>query len=282
MSLPNVIGTGLGVKRRDGRRVSNAAVIVFVRQKLPSELLPKAQRIPDYLRHGNAQVPTDVVPISGIREEFGEAPYFISDRAKKGTVTAFARIEDSLHAVSCAHCLRGRDGNPHTTEPIDFWDAGLARYVPGGENVFAVSAPGYGRPGNFGFSDAGLVRLEHRELLRRARDAPALTFRDAVRRGLKVAGQGPRSTIIGEVDAVEAIIDRRRVDVVVFMPGEGTVPGNSGMLWRTSDGAAVAIHALGVYADEGSESRYSLAMEARRIANELQVDFLDTGWRSSP
>lgn len=278
--LPNVIGTGLGVKRRAGDQVANGALVIFVRQKVPEGDLAPPERVPKYLDLGAIRVPTDVIAVAGIREEFGSAPYFISDRVKRGTVTAFASSDRVLHAVSCAHCLRGRDGNPHTVEPIEFWDPGDGRYVPGGESVFAVSAPGYGIPGSFGFSDAGLVELHHRDLIARARRALPLQIATRLRKGVRLVGQTPTSTIEGVIDVVEVTVERRRVDIVVYMPGRGTVPGNSGMLWRTLDGAAAAVHSMGLYNDESAESRYSLTMSAGRMAAELRVELLDPGWRT--
>lgn len=277
--LPNVLGTGLGLKRRSGERVSNSAVIIYVRNKVPPDALDPSERLPSEIRFGDDTIPTDVVEIAGMRREFANPPYFISDRMKKGTMTAFASADGRLHAVSCAHCLRGRDGNPHTTEPIDFWDAGSNRYIQGGENGFAVDAPGLGIPGNFGFSDAGLVALEHPQLVRRARAAPQMRPVTRIVRGLAVASQGPNADISGTIDAVEAVIDRTRIDLVVFMPNGGTVPGNSGMLWRTNNGDAVGIHAIGAFTDNAAESRYSLCMSAARLISTLQIELLDPGWR---
>lgn len=276
---PNVVGTGLGVKRRGGRRIASSALVIYVRHKLPTDALSADERLPTKIEFSDQAIPTDVVEVAGMRPEFAGPPYFISDRMKKGTVSAFAAADGLLHAVSCAHCLRGRDGNPHTSEPVDFWEAAAGRYIPGGENGFAVDAPGLGLPGNFGFSDAGLVTLEHPELQKRARAAPALKFVGRLTRGMPVAAQSPSMTILGSVDAVEAMIDRVRVDIVVYMPNGGSVPGNSGMLWRARDGSAVGMHAIGVYSDNVAESRYSLCMSAARVAAALQVQLLDPGWR---
>lgn len=279
LAFPNVVGTGLGVKRRGARCVASSALVVYVRQKLPADYLSAVERLPAEIKFSNQAIPVDVVEVAGMRREFAGPPYFMTDRVKKGTISAFAAADGLLHAVTCAHCLRGRDGNPHTSEPIDFWEATVGRYIPGGENGFAVDAPGLGLPGNFGFSDAGLITLEHPELRRRARSAPALRFASRLRRGMMVGAQSPSTTIVGSVDAVEAVIDRVRIDVVIYMPDVGSVPGNSGMLWRARDGSAVGVHAIGVYTDNSTESRYSLCMSASRVAATLQVQLLDPGWR---
>lgn len=274
-TVSNVVGTALGLKRRQERRVSGSALIIYVRQKLPLDALAPDDRLPTEVLFSEQSVPTDVVEIAGMRREFGSAPFYISDGVKKGTISAFAADGSHLYAVSCAHCMRGRDGNPHTSDPIDFWEPALGRYVPGGENGFAVDAPGLGLPGNFGFSDAGLILLEHRELLRRARAASVLPIIGRLSRGMPVASQGPRGAILGTVEAVEAVIDRVRIDIVIKMPNGGSVPGNSGMLWRSRDGSAVGMHAIGAYTDNSGESRYSLCMSAGRLASTLQVRLLD-------
>ena len=98
---------------------------------------------------------------------------------------------------------------------------------------------------------------------------------------MPVIAQTPKTTLVGSVDAVEAVIKRTRVDIVVYMPHGGTVPGNSGTLWRTGDGSAVGMHAMGVYADGAAESRYSLCLSAARLAQLLQVQLLDPGWQEN-
>lgn len=72
-----------------------------------------------------------------------------------------------------------------------------------------------------------------------------------------MASQGPSTTILGTVDAVEAVINRTRIDIVIYMPGGGALPDNSRMLWRAKDGTAVGIHAISAYADNAADSRYS-------------------------
>tara|TARA_R110000782_G_scaffold35367_2_gene84531 strand:- start:71305 stop:72198 length:894 start_codon:yes stop_codon:yes gene_type:complete len=277
LRLPNVVGTGLGVKRRGGDVINTAALVVFVDRKLPLTDLRTSSHVPAYVEHGGQRIPTDVVEIGELRLEFGAAPYFISDLATKGVVTAFARTEGMFHIVSCAHCLRGEDGDPHTISPIGVWDAAQNKYVEVGQTMFAVEAPGFGLPGNFGFVDAGFAGLVHREMIDQARSAPPLPIGPPPRRGLAVVGRGAGAPIEGAIDAVEAVILGRRTDMLIRMTGAGSFPGHSGMLWRTKSGLGVGVHTYGAQFVTGGGSRYSLATGIRRVARQLQVDLFDPG-----
>lgn len=277
--LPNVLGTGLGIKRRAGRITDRLALVVYVADKLAPSLLAQDALVPKFVRHRGRRIPTDVIQINRIRRELGSAPYALSDAATRGLLSAFARGEDDLlFGVSCAHCLAGADGNPHTTTSVGVWDSGTGRFEAAGESVFAVEAPGFGLPGNYGFSDAGLLMLDHIELLERANSSPTLPVLERPARGMAVYAQAYAADLSGTIDAIEVDVENLRTDMVIRIDGAGTHPGYSGMLWRTGSGQAVGIHAYGAEIDATSgRSRYSLAMSARRAAHQLQVEFLDAG-----
>lgn len=279
LRYPNVIGTGLGVKRRGGEVFDQHALVVFVSSKVAPEQLERRGLLPKFVMHQRQRIAIDVVPINRVRREFGNAPYTISDEATRGTLSAFARGDDGfLYGVSCAHCLAGPDGNPHTASPIGVWDPLSETYMGAGQNVFAVEAPGYGLPGDFGFSDAGLIILEHPQLAQRARTAPALRILEHPVRGTAVFAQAYATQFSGAIDALDVVISDLRVDVLIRVSGSGTFPGHSGMLWRTQSGQAVGLHAYGAgINDITGGSGYSLAMLARRAAYQLQVQLLDTG-----
>jgi hypothetical protein len=278
LHYPNVLGTGFGVKRCDGEIIDPHAFVVFVSRKVGAKRLLRSTRLPKSVVCGGRRVVTDVVQIENIRREFGDAPYGIADDATRGTLSAFARNEDgSLYGVSCAHCLAGADGNPHTTTAIDVWDSVKEEYVLAGQSVFAVAAPGYGLPGNFGFSDAGLFTLEHPQLTERARTAVPLSILDRPSRATTVVAHAYGADFTGELDALDVIIGDFRADALIYTVGAGTFPGNSGMMWRSKSGQAVAIHAYGANFGKTRGSRYSLAMSARRAAYQLQTQLLDAG-----
>lgn len=276
--LPNVIGTGLGIKRRAGRVVSPLALIVYVSSKVPSQTLVPTERVPKFVSRRGERIPTDVVQINDVRPELGLPPYAVTDAATLGLISAFARDgSGNLFAVSCAHCLLGPDGNPHTTASIAVWDSDTERYEPAGESVYCVSAPGFGFAGDYGFSDAGLVLVGHGELAQLAGNAAPVRILDHPRRGMPVYAEAFTHVVTGTIDALEANTGPLRTDVVVRIDGRGTRRGYSGMLWRTDAGDAVGIHAYGAQIDaDTGESRYSLAMSARRAARQLQVTFFET------
>lgn len=277
IKLPNVIGTGLGVKRRAGAKIDDSALVVIVDRKLPPSGLVKSGQVPSYVVHGGRRIPTDVIEIGEIRLEFGTPPYFLSDLATKGVVTAFAQAEGMFHIVSCAHCLKGQDGDPHTISSIGIWDPAQKKYIEVGQTVFAVDSPGFGLPGNYGFVDAGLAGLAHPDMVARARAAPPLSLGPTPRRGLGVIGRGPGAPISATIDAVEIDIRGRRTDMLILMTGAGSFPGHSGMLWRAGSGQALGVHTYGAQFLPGGGSRYSLSMAVRRMAKHLQVNLLDPG-----
>lgn len=277
MRFPHVLGTGLGVKRTGGEIASPHSLIVFVSRKVPLSKLTRGSRIPKYVVYGGKQTETDVVAIRGIRPEFGDAPYAIYDGANQGTLTSFARDNNgSYFGVSCAHCLSGADMNPNTVTDIAVWDPIDEDYKVAGKSGFAVSWPGAGIPGNFGFSDASLIRLEHPELLERAQSASILHVLNNPSRHMSVSGEAFNRSVEGVIDALDVVISNMRADLMILMPGGGTFRGDSGMLWRTTSGLAVGIHAYGVSAaNSNSASKYSLAMSARRAQEQLQVQLLE-------
>ncbi len=272
--LPNVIGSGLGVKRKSGAKVDATALVIFVSRKRSLAEIGRAAQIPKYVIHRKQYIPTDVVEISAIRPEFGSAPFFVNDSASKGVVAAFAYDQDAYCVVTCAHCLNGLDGNPHTDSPIGIWDNALGNYVKAGMSRYAVNSPGLGLPGDFGFVDAGVATLDHPKMIERARISPPLSVRGGSRRGIPVSGVGPRGRIVGEIDAVEVVVEDYRADILVLMSGSGSFPGCSGMMWLSNRGQAIGMHAYGAHFTDG-ESRYSLSMAAHRIETNLQIELLD-------
>lgn len=273
-ALPGVVGTGLGVKRQAGERVASASLIVFVDQKLPLGDLRPSARIPKFVSVGGRRVPTDVVQINAVRPEFGGAPYFISDSVERGVVTAFGEANGQFFLVTCAHCLVGADRNPFSASPVGIWAGQDRGYVPVGESVYAVNSPGFGRTSDFGFMDAGFAHLRHPEMIKRARAARAMPIALNIRRGQPVAADGPNGPVIGQIDGVEIEVFGQRIDVLVHVGGDGTYPGYSGMMWRTQDGACVAMHSFGAQFTPSSGSRYSLAIAAKRVSETLRITLL--------
>lgn len=282
LSLPNVLGTGLGIKRQNGIAILRTAIVVFVGSKVSNDSLLPKNRVPQFVFCDGRRIPTDVVEIGRVRLEFGGAPYALTDSETNGTLSAFAEGDNQeLHGVSCAHCLIGEDGDPYVPSTIKVWDTTRQRFADAGRSGYVVDSPGFGLPTNYGFSDIGLFHLEHPVLVQRASKAPILPILANPRRGMRVIGQTLTATLTGTIDAIEATVDNLDADIVVRVGGPGTRPGFSGMLWRTESGQAVGVHAWGAAFDdqEDSGSRFSLSMAARRIEYQLQVRLRDPGLR---
>ncbi|RKO67931.1 hypothetical protein [Desulfofundulus salinus] len=63
LQLPNVTGIGVGFKQVSGETTNRPALIIFVKKKVPSEGLIRAQRVPAYI----GGFPTDVIEIGEVR-----------------------------------------------------------------------------------------------------------------------------------------------------------------------------------------------------------------------
>ena len=63
MRKANVVGVGVGVRQRDGDYTNEIALIVFVRQKVPRELIAREDRVPKAIDG----VPVDVQQIGTVR-----------------------------------------------------------------------------------------------------------------------------------------------------------------------------------------------------------------------
>lgn len=63
MGKANVIGVGIGLRRRGGKQVQEVALIVMVRHKLPRAMLAEGDVLPGAIDG----VPVDVVEVGDIR-----------------------------------------------------------------------------------------------------------------------------------------------------------------------------------------------------------------------
>jgi hypothetical protein len=62
MRRANVVGVGVGLRTRDGRREREVAIVVMVRRKVPRSMLAEADLLPDQIDG----VPVDVVEVGEI------------------------------------------------------------------------------------------------------------------------------------------------------------------------------------------------------------------------
>lgn len=62
MSRANVVGVGVGLRTRGGRREREVAIVVMVRQKVPRAMLAEADVVPGQIDG----VPVDVVEVGEI------------------------------------------------------------------------------------------------------------------------------------------------------------------------------------------------------------------------
>jgi hypothetical protein len=82
LALPNVVGVGVAHKITGGEDTEEAALAVFVSQKLPKELLRKEQRVPASVNNVKTDVVETGVIMAGV-EQMIEAPSLVPGREER-------------------------------------------------------------------------------------------------------------------------------------------------------------------------------------------------------
>lgn len=272
--LPNVSWTMIGRKMVDGHLTDEPCVIVAVRRKVGASKLSSSECVPGSLTIGGRKIPTDVVQMGRFVLQAGR---FCSDGNTKATVSALAKSAAGPVGITCAHALVGQDGNAMTPDRVGIWDPGSETYVPAGRSGPMMWHPGLGIPSDFGFADIGLFTLEDQPSLQRyARGLGKMRLARSAAFGSAVTAESNHGRLSGHVYGAECVSkEGTYCDLVVSVDGEGTFGGDSGAMWRTASGAALAIHAMGSREPPGVGSHFSMTMFAWRAADGLNVVLLE-------
>lgn len=268
------VGTAIGAKKTNNCVTGQRAVVFFVDKKLP-ESRTRSNTIPKILNIGKRQVHTDVVELRGLKLQFGPPPHYCYDGVSQGTVASMCLSYGEYYATTCAHCIRGLDLDPHESSKMQLYDSAQNQYVTIGNSVYAVKSPGRGLPGNFGFSDVGLFTVHDANILAKCEGGSILKTWRYPSENTEVRTETPHGPLTGSIAYIEAQYGSVFSDIVISVQREGTFEGDSGCLWRTNNGLAVAMHALG--SDEGDAvgSKLSFCMLAHRMCLELQAELID-------
>ena len=155
--------------------------------------------------------------------------------------------------------------------PIEAWSDAQHEWIRIGRTAASIPNSMPGQPGDFGFSDAALILVEHPALLAEAGAAQPIQAAQAVL-GEPLQGDGAvRKMRNGQVIGVETIFDGFPADLFVQVSSPGTYAGDSGMLWKDSAGRAVAIHGFAEPAGPGEGSTITASMWATRAVAKLQA-----------
>ena len=267
-ALPNVVGTAVGYKRRAGQRTKTPAVIVFVNDKVPRNEIETQNQVPVAIWRDEHKVATDVVLLGKLERQFGPPPWTCSDRIdNRGLVTTLCRnATGGVYALTCAHCMGGHDADPSTPDQIALWDSIRRGYFPVGTSGPYADMSGMGLEQNFGFSDWGVFSVEDLQLQQAALSAPALGF-STIQANMQVVAATARGPLFGTVEYAHIQIHSHFIDLSIHLGQGGTIPGDSGALWRDKTGKGVAIHAMGMNGPGGSP--LSFCMFAQRIGATL-------------
>lgn len=277
----NVIGSMIALKQVAGQTTGRLGLTVLVKEKIPLDDIPPKQRVPGTMTLSDERFATDVLIWPRMVEQALTAGYIISDQLRQGTLSCFARTELGLFGLTCGHCLFGIDGSPTTPTPVQVYVPGKG-FLPLGESVISIFAPAHNGPGGYGYVDCGLLSLSG-PMMTRAVQARPLTVATgdgallgAVLQGYSMLQPGPGVPPVRQARIVG--IDKwaidERADLVIEVAPPGTFAGDSGLLWRTADGRAAAIHCRGEHVPALNGSRLTTAMSARRAADLLGVTLL--------
>lgn len=285
--LKNVVGSCLGFKIKGGIRSKELCVTVFVSRKVQSKGLTPKNRIPKTVRRHGLDLPTDVIALGNIRQELG---FSILDGTQVGTVGCFARVDGQYFALTCAHCITGRDGDFNTPDliTIDFPSPGMPLSL--GMSAGGLQFQGIGIFPDYGDFDGGIVSVCSPAMTAYVRSRPPLEpFRpslaqfseDGLRQLLEYSpvqgwGAGTDNVLRGQVHGVFATIAGYRYDLVIgSIQGSGlTSKGDSGMVWLNSSGEALGIHMAGDGAGPGGTSQFGFAQFAFRLSDRFRARLL--------
>ena len=287
-ALPNVIGSCFGIKKTAGGRTGDLCLTVFVRKKLPRSKLPAKHRVPQTLPRHGMDLPTDVVVVGKLREEFGFA---FDDQTQLGTIGAFARRNGNFFGVTCAHCITGPDGDFNTPDRIRMEFPTRNSFLWAGQSDLAAKIPGTGVTPNFGNFDAGLIQISDATVSAYVQTRPALpVFRPSPSLSPKelqdlllytpVQGWGAKTNNIirAQVEGVDVSFESEYFDLLIGDPGADglTRKGDSGLMWIGPYGQAYGIHMMGDGGGADNSSVHSLACFASRISDDFQLHLLTT------
>ena len=275
-SKNNVVGTMLGVKLTEGAPVHTRSIIVAVRRKKPLSKLKSEDRIPKYVLIRGARIPVDVIALGALVPQQFTRPLACSDKKSRATVSAIAATPAGPVGVTCAHALKGLDDDIFTPDPVGLYSSQLNSYLPVGRSGLVVYSPGLGVSGDYGFSDAGTFTLDETAASELSVGLKPLTIWSAPAVNAAVQATSVHGLLRGQIHAVQAELFDAYCDFIVRMDDVGTFGGDSGLLWRTSSGAGVGIHAWGSEEASNRGSEYSVCMFAGRVSRMLGVTLLDT------
>lgn len=274
----NFMGTMLGLRIKKNRICAEKVLTVFVSEKINSNSLERKNRIPKYLKIEDEVIKIDVVPILSLILQNDPFPLkgalTTNDGTEFSTMTAFARSPYDVFGMTCAHAIEGFDNDPFTQSPVSVWSPLMNRYIGVGNSALILAGGGAGVSGSYGFADAALFTLTEDSLRLRAQKGKVI-LSNAVSIGETVFGSATSGPKEGEVIGIEMNFGSQLVDILIRVKGKGTFRGDSGMLWKTLNGRAVAIHAKGSMEPPGIGSSLSACMSAIRAENGFGIKFIE-------
>lgn len=273
-NLHNVIGFSWGIKVTKNQLTSNDCVTVFVRRKTKNIALQ--ERIPTLIQAGGRKWPTDVVRLGRLRLE---APtQHIRCGSKMGGVGIYATRENEHFAVSCSHVITGDDSILTSGDYVEYFNSVWHRLGPA---VLAYEDRGLGANYDWGAFDAGLARIDDPQFRMFVMALPQIKVFDhqldaddlkaSILNKPVYAIRGNGSRLDAKVFAIltsDTGRDLPRHDLLIRHPdGKGlTRNGDSGIVWRLSNGMPLGVHFGGYNQNSQQVSTISAGFFVNRIS----------------
>lgn len=184
--------------------------------------------------------------------------------------------QDLLYGVSAAHVLLGANKKPDYTDRISIYNSSSSpSFSPAGITEKAIYINGIGEHPNWGILDAGcfLFNRKYREyLMPRIVPLKRSSRLDRIEslENMNVYGYSVQNEerLKGVVEKAFVTVKNKtlKFDLAIRFVNGKTEEGDSGMLWKSQNGSAVAMHIYG-------NSIYSFATIITRVRQALDLSF---------
>ncbi|MBF0496687.1 MAG: hypothetical protein HQK58_08950 [Deltaproteobacteria bacterium] len=282
-SLPNVVGYGWGVKIKENQITSSDCLTVFVSRK--HENVIQKDRIPPNIQVGESRWSTDVVELGRLRLEASALHVRCGNQG--GIAGIYASKDGEHYVVSCSHVITGDDSVLSQDDDVYYYDLDWQRLGPA---ISAYEDRGAGTASEWGAFDAGLARIDDDKLRHSVMSLPLGNVFDH-QQDVEFLKENilskPVYAIRGNGNRIEAQVfailtndtarDVERYDLLIRHPdGDGlTRPGDSGIVWRLSDGMPLGIHFGGCKQDSLGVSTIAAAFFVNRVALRFTANLID-------
>lgn len=281
----NTIGYGRCIKVVKNQTTSRHCLCFFVKKKHKD--IEDKEKIPATIRVENKRWKTDVISLGQLRLESPNPPRHLRCDSRRGAAGLYASRNDQYFAVSCSHVLKGENSIIAGEGHVDYYESGW-QYL--GQAITAHEDLGYGISSDWGAFDGGLATVDSPQLLSTITSLPESYVFDHQQDPDTLETlllNAPVYAVRGNGKRIDAQIlgilinntgrDLVRLDLLIrHYQGRGlTRQGDSGIIWRLSDGTPLAMHFGGYSQNSQGVSTISAAFFIARLKSRFNVNLID-------